>query len=154
MSLLNIAKDENYNFKYVSLQSGSVEVEPFKELWDFKWSYQMYETSLGGPSIPYPFSDFITINHLAGVQAAQVMTSTVSFDNYAESDIATTQFSSASDLIGSSWRSTQPATGARTDRFYVIKDPAGRVYKIKFLAMGAGDGGVRGKPQFLYKLVK
>ena len=154
ISSINIIKDENYNFRYLHLQNGLVEVEPYKELWDFKWSYQLYETSLGGSTIPYPFSDLVMINHLAGVHAAQVLTSVVSFDNYKQDNIGSTVFSPAMDVIGSSWRSTQPATGARTDRFYVIKDPAGRVYKLKFLAMGAGDGGVRGKPQFQYQLVK
>ncbi len=152
---VDIAKDDNYNFKYVTLEGGTaVAAEPAKELWDFKWSYLMYETSIGTEMIPYPFSDLIMINHLAGVKAAEVLNSTVSYDNYSMANVATTPFSGAMDAIGSKWRSTNPATGVRTDRFYVIKDVLGNAYKIKFLAMGAGDGGTRGKPQFEYKLVK
>lgn len=47
-----------------------------------------------------------------------------------------------------------PATGARLDRFYVIKDPNGNYYKLKCLAMGIGsDGGTRGKPEFKFERI-
>ena len=152
---IDIAKDADYNFKYISLEAGSpVDIEPAKALWDFKWSYIMYQTALGADQIPYAFSDLIMINQQAGVQAAEVLTTAIGYDAYASSNISTTTFTNATDAIGAKWRSTQPATGAKTDRFYVVKDPSGNAYKIKFLAMGAGDGGTRGKPQFEYKLVK
>jgi hypothetical protein len=154
INTIGIAKDADFNFKYVHLANGAVEVEPAKKLWDFKWSYLVYETPYGSGNIPYAFSDFVILNQYAGVQAAEVMNSTITYDNYAAANISTTTFSSAPDVIGGNWRSTQPATGARTDRFYVVKDPSGNVYKIKFQAMGAGDGGVRGRPQFEYKLVR
>ena len=155
---LDITKDPLYNFQYVSFESGLTLVEPKKADWDFTWSFKLYKTFYGDPSvnayIPYAFSDLISINSRAGVQAAQVMMSTVSYADYKEADIATTTFSGAHDIIADKWRSTQPATGVRTDRFYVIKDGAGNYYKLKFIAMGAGDGGTRGKPQFEYALVK
>lgn len=155
-STIDIAKDADYNFKYVSLESGaSVNIEPAKVLWDFKWSYILYQTALSPTEqIPYAFSDLIMINTQGGVQAAEVLTSAVTYDAYSTTNLTTTTFTNAIDVIGSKWRSTQPATGAKTDRFYVLKDPSGNAYKIKFLAMGAGDGGTRGKPQFEYKLVK
>jgi hypothetical protein len=60
-------------------------------------------------------------------------------------------------VIGSKWRTTAPGgtTGIKRDRFYVVKDPLGNVYKLKFVSMGLGaDGGERGKPVVEYKLVK
>jgi len=153
-STFTIAKDANYNFSYVSLENGAVPVEPAKNLWDFKWSYSLYQTANGPDMIPYAFSDLVTINSLAGVQAAEVLTSTVSYDNYGMANVPTSTWLSTTDAIGGKWRSTQPATGVKTDRFYVVKDANGNYYKIKFLAMGAGDGGTRGKPQFQYALVK
>jgi hypothetical protein len=152
---VDIAKDNSYNFKYVSLEGGTIlNVEPEKELWDFKWSFALYQTSLGAAMIPYAFSDLVMINQLAGVQAAEVLTSDVTYENYARANLGTTTFSSSTDAIGSKWRSTSPATGVNTNAFYVVKDPAGNAYKIKFKAMGAGDGGTRGKPEFEYKLVQ
>ncbi|MBC7934690.1 MAG: HmuY family protein [Rhizobacter sp.] len=155
---LDITKDAAYNFQYVSFDTGLTVVEPKKAEWDFNWSYKLYKTFYGDPSvnafIPYAFSDLITINSRAGVQAAQVLTSTVTYADYAEANISTSTFLSTHDAISDKWRSTQPATGVRTDRFYVIKDGVGNYYKLKFLSMGVGDGGTRGKPQFEYKLVK
>ncbi len=152
---VDITKDETLNFKYVALENGTtVNVEPAKELWDFKWSFLLYQTALGSDMVPYAFSDLIAINTLGGVQAAEVLTSTVSYDNYSAANVASTAFTSTPDAIGAKWRSTSPATGVKTDRFCVVKDSKGNVYKIKFLAMGAGDGGTRGKPQMEYKLVK
>lgn len=155
VSSISVTKDANYNFKYVHLANGAVDAEPLKDLWDLKWSYQVYETTLTGVGlIPYGFADFITLNSKAGVQAAEVLNTTVTYDNYSTSHISTTTFSSAVDAVGDKWRSTQPATGIRTDRFYVLKDGAGNAYKIRFLAMGLNDGGTRGKLQLEYKLVK
>jgi hypothetical protein len=151
---IDVDKDADYNFKYVSFDAGTVNAEPVKNQWDIKWSYTLYQTSFGADMIPFAFSDFISINARAGVQAAEVLTSTVSYDNYTSANIAGTSFSSATDVIAGKWRSTNPATGVRTDRFYVVKDPSGNYYKIKFLTMGAGDGGTRGKPEFKYTLVK
>ncbi|WP_255157753.1 HmuY family protein [Siphonobacter sp. BAB-5385] len=42
----------------------------------------------------------------------------------------------------------------KTDRFYVIKDAAGNVYKLKFINYTSTDGGERGYPNIEYKLVK
>lgn len=155
---LDISKDADFNFQYVSFETGLTVVEPKKAEWDFTWSFRLYKTFYGDPSvnafIPYAFSDLITINSRAGVQAAEVMTSNVTYADYTEANISSTTFSGAHDAIADKWRSTQPATGVRTDRFYVIKDAAGNYYKLKFLTMGAGDGGTRGKPTFEYTLVK
>lgn len=147
---LDVAKDPAYNFKYVSFDKGAVDVEPPKANWDLQWGYSLFYTA----TFPYSFSDLVFINHLGGVQAAEVLTSTVSYDNYAESNIATTTFKGERTVIGSNWRATTGTVGVKTDRFYVIKDAAGNVYKLKFLNFHSADGGVRGYPNIEYKLVK
>jgi hypothetical protein len=151
---ITITKDDAYNFKYLSFDNGTVTVEPQKKLWDIEWTYSIYQTPYGTGDIPYAFSDLILTNILGGTTAAEILTSRVSYDNYSDTSITNTTFSSDKFTIGSNWRSTQPATGVKTDRFYVIKDVAGNVYKIKFLSMGVNDGGTRGYPQLAYKLVK
>lgn len=148
---LDISKNSEFNFQFASLVTGSLKtVEPSKAKWDIVWGYSMFWTA----TFPYGFSDLIFINNVGGVTAGEVLTSTVTYANYAEANIATTTFLNKRDVIGSGWRSTSPATGVKTDRFYVIKDASGNVYKLKFVSMGAGDGGVRGKPVVEYKLVK
>lgn len=153
---VNIPKDAAYNFKFVSLTNGAiVNVEPKKDLWDIQWTYSVYKTSFGAGDVPYNFSDLVAINTLGGVQAAQVLTSTVTYAGYTEANIATTTFSNNRWTIGSNWRvSSMTTAGVRTDRFYVVKDAAGNVYKLKFVSFHASDGGVRGYPVIEYKLVK
>lgn len=158
---ITINKDAAYNFKFVSFETGAVEVEPKKERWDIQWTWSVFETANPStepgapPIIPYAFSDLVFSNRLGGVQVAEVLTSTVTYANYAESNIAGTSFTSDRDGIGAKWRITLPAS-LLTDRFYVIKDAAGNVYKLKFLNFHstAVDGGKRGYPNIEYKLVK
>lgn len=148
---LDIVKNTDANFQSISLVKGTaVTAEPAKASWDIVWGYSMYWTS----TLPYAFSDLVFINNLGGVTAGIVSENTVAYADFKESNISAVDFKSDRAVIGSTWRSTQPATGITLKTFYVIKDSAGNVYKLKFISMGAGDAGTRGKPVIEYKLVK
>ncbi|GAB4043866.1 hypothetical protein GCM10028810_07790 [Spirosoma litoris] len=153
---VSITKDAAYNFNFVSFDTGAaVAVEPAKTKWDIEWTGGIYTTSFGTGTVPYYFSDQVYINYLGGITAAEVMTSTITYDAYGESNIATTTFKADRSVIGSNWRVTQGTPiGVKTDRFYVVKDAAGNVYKLKFISFISADGGVRGNPKFEFKLVK
>ena len=141
---VDVAKDAAFNFKFLSFDGGKiVRVEPKKAEWDFSWGYSVTQTNFGAGLVPYSFSDLVAINHLAGVQVAAKVYNSDDLRNAAYAvfsmDSVTASlaaFSSDRWAIGSSWRSTQPATGVRTDRFYVLKDPAGNYYKLKCISMG------------------
>jgi hypothetical protein len=155
---LIIPKDILYHFKYVSFENGIVNAQPEKEKWDLVWTYSVFETNFGAGTVPYNFSDLIAVNYLSGITVATKVyantTAAVSaFDAFNKDSVSTTTFVNNRWAIGSSWRSTQPATGARTDRFYIIKDAAGNYYKFKCLNMGVADGGTRGMPKFKYTLI-
>ncbi|WP_316796558.1 HmuY family protein [Pedobacter agri] len=150
---LDVAKNADFNLVFVSLENNkTVTAEPKKSEWDLAWSYGTYNSGLGSP---YWFQDYIAINNLAGVSAAEILTtSTLTYTTFAESNLAALTFLTSKDAIGSKWRSTT-GTGIKTDRFYVVKDSAGNIYKLRFVSMGVGsDGGERGKPVFEYKLLK
>lgn len=153
---LDIAKNTEVNFQFASLVKGStVTVEPAKASWDIVWGYSMYWTSTGTTQLPYAFSDLVFINNLGGTSAAQISATTKTFASFAESDLTGVTFSTARDIIGSTWRNTTgTAIGVKTDVFYVIKDVSGNVYKLKFNSFISNDGGTRGKPVIEYKLVK
>lgn len=157
---LNVPKDAVYNFRTVSIENGITDAQPEKEKWDLVWSYSVFESNFGAGPVPYNFSDMIAVNYLAGVTVgtkiyANATTASAAFANFNKDSVTNTTFASSRWAIGSSWRSTQPATGARLDRFYVIKDPAGNYYKLQCLSMGIGtDGGTRGKPIFKYSLIQ
>jgi len=144
---LTITKNAVSNFSFISFDTGAVSVEPAKDRWDFVWGYSIYFTG----TLPYAFSDLVFVNHLGGVTTAEVVGS---YDAYAEANIATTTFSNSRNTIGSNWRVTQGTVGVKTDRFYVIKDAAGNVYKLKFISFTTQDGGTRGYPKIQYALVK
>lgn len=159
---LDITKDAANNFVFIAFDDTAkvVNVEPSKAKWDFVWTWSIYYgKDSANPQdntliYPYGYSDVVFMNNLGGVQAAEVLTSKITFANFKESDIAGTSLKAERNIIGSEWRSTVPATGARADRFYVIKDASGNVYKLRFISMGSNDGGKRGEPVLEYVLVK
>ena len=153
---LDITKDAASNFEYVSLEKGVVvAVEPGKDRWDLQWGYSMYFTNFGTGLIPYGFSDLVFINRQGNVEAAEVLTTVATYDAFAESNLAGVTFSKNADVIGSKWRVTSGGTvGVKADRFYLIKDSAGNIYKLRFVSFHPSDGGERGKPKLEYKLVK
>lgn len=159
---VNISKNADYNFSFVSLGNNNdgaiVNAEPKKAEWDFHWSYSTYRSiATNAESNPYFYQDFITTNNLAGVTAALVSENDYTYAAFTESnlaDVAKVKFLSGRDAIGSTWRVTT-GTGIIAKQFYVIKDGSGNFYKLKFVSMGVGtDGGERGKPVIEYKLVK
>lgn len=153
---LEIPKDADYNFSYVSLQGGNiVNIEPVKADWDISWGYNLYFTSMGGPALPYGMADFIQLNSQAGVQAAEVLQDEVSFDAFAEANLSGISFSSARNFIGANWRTVgMSSSSVKNDRYYLIKDVAGNIYKLKFNSMGTGDSGERGRPEIEFSLVQ
>lgn len=158
--IIQVPKDPAYHFKFISFEKGIVEAQPEKDKWDLVWSYSLFETNFGAGPVPYNFSDLISVNYLSGVTVAtkiyaNAATASAAYNAFNKDSITTTVPSTGRWSIGSGWRSTQPATGARTERFYVVKDAEGNYYKLKCLAMGVGtDGGTRGKPEFEYALIK
>lgn len=153
----DISKGDTHNFEFFSFEEGKVSVEPAHDKWDFVWTWSMYFTGAPGNYIPYGFSDLVFVNHHGGTQAAEVMaTGGVTYDGFGEDNLAGVTFEEGRSTIGSGWRVTSPAdqAGVKTDRFYLIKDAAGNVYKLRFVSFHPGDGGTRGKPVIEYALVK
>ncbi len=164
---LTVKKDRDFNFNYFSFEKGLVEVEPAKKDWDFQWTWSLYFGGSGAAMYPYGYSDLIFINHLAGVTAAEVIfkdaqgkaNGNASYEEFGEKNLSGITFSNARGVIGANWRVTPSPSpgvvaGARKDRFYVLKDGAGNVYKIKFNSFTPEDAGKRGFPELEYKLVK
>lgn len=158
---LDVAKNAEYNFTFASLVNNAVvSVEPRKANWDISWGYSTYmSVATDVNSAPYWYQDFVALNSVAGVQAAEVAKAdateaAAAYTSFGESDLTGLTFLQTRDAIGSKWRVTI-GTGIKRDRFYVIKDARGNYYKLKFVSMGVGnDGGERGRPVIEYALVK
>lgn len=156
---VEVEKNAAYNFQYFSFATGAVDVEPAKSKWDIEWTWSIFQTENppgSGAYLPYGFSDLVFSNYLAGTEVAEVLTNTIAYDDFDEADLSTLTFSAERNAIGSGWRVTSPTTsaGVKTDRFYVIKDSSGNIYKLKFVSFHPNDGGTRGNPVLDYSLVK
>ncbi len=153
---VNVSRDNAYLFNYVHFENGLVQAEPKKDQWDIAFTVFTNSFSLGpATTIPFEFKDFV-IQNRNGVESVQIMTATISYDAFAEANLAGLTFSSSQKSIGSSWRSipsnsTTPPS-VNSDRFYVIKDPAGNIYKMRFTALT--QAGERGRPSIEFALVK
>ncbi|WP_447642414.1 MULTISPECIES: HmuY family protein [Chitinophagaceae] len=154
---LDINKDENHNFNYVSLSSGQpVIVEPTASNWDIEWTWSIYYDSKGG--YIYSYSDIVFINNLGGSSTFERVYDSESaaadaYTNFTKDSVAKYSFSSNRDVIGSKWRNTTGTVGVKKQNFYIIKDAAGNIYKLKFLSFITQDGGTRGKPEIHYELI-
>jgi hypothetical protein len=156
---LNITKDTDDNFVYVSFESGIVNVEPAKAAWDIAWT-------AGTSSTPYPqatngtlayfYQDLVYHNIYGGASAVAVLEATVPYADFDETDVPALSFNTDNRLtIGSNWRGgggPSSAPAVKTDVYYVVKDAEGNVYKVRFLSLT--KDGERGKPSFEYELVE
>lgn len=150
---IDIAKDDQFFFRYLSFESGIVNVEPTKKKWDLAWTYFSNVTNFGSGEVPYLFQDILLINR--NVQIARVMNTAKSFADFTEADIASQTFLSTQNAFAADWRSgggptTSPAV--RSDRYYIIKDGDNNYYKLRFTALT--QNGERGYPAFESVLIK
>lgn len=152
---ITVTRNNAYLFNYVSLDTNTtVQPEPEKGKWDIAYTTFMNQTNLGEGFIPYMFNDFI-IQNRAGVQAVQLLVANVGdYSNFDAADLTGITFSATQTTIGSGWRNGGgPSTPAslRTDRFYLVKDADGNIYKLKFTALTTD--GERGRPAIEFALV-
>lgn len=160
---VTITKDADYNFKFFNLLTEeTVSVQPKKDKWDINLSGFTNYINFG-TDVLYYYSDFITSNILGGTQVYEVVVSDATeteteFENFVLANVDESQFlTSTTDqrMIGSNWRNGGgPSSGPsiKDDRFYVLKDEDGNIFKLRFLAM-SNESGERGYPTFSYKLL-
>jgi len=112
--------------------------------------------------VPYYFPDFIITNTKGGARSYMVLTDDISYEAFALSNVAVANFTNDQRNIGSNWRSTSvmgpngfPVSQfvLLTNRFFVVKDPAGNIYKLR-MTQGANEAGERGFPEFEYDLLQ
>src|SRR5690554_2064512 len=156
---VTIDKAPAYNFSFFSFTTNqTVSVEPQKDKWDINFTTF---TNLFGGNTPYFFADFVVNNSRGGALVYGVSTEDFAYENFTLSNVDHSQFTDDQRGIGDSWRSTS-APGPdgfpvsqfvlNTDIFFVLKDPAGNIYKIKMTG-GALPNLERGHPTFVYELL-
>ncbi|UOB16438.1 HmuY family protein [Abyssalbus ytuae] len=147
---VKISKNNNYNFTFYSLDENSVvDIEPMKDQWDL--NFTVFTNSIEGFG-SYVFADFVANNTKAGARAYLVSTEDISYNDFAFADVVTENFSDDHRAIGSFWRDT-PSVTLFDDVFFVLQDPNGNIYKIRFTAL-VNESGERGYSKFEYSLLQ
>lgn len=158
---VEIPKNAAYNFIGLSLESGkTVEAQPEGKRWDILWAYGAAESVMSSGAVTSFSQDVVYSNRMGGVETALVMVDgSTTYDSFSKSDLSKAEFQTVANVIGTTWRTpampgvTNP--GVKTDRFWVVKDPYGNYYKLRFTKFGTGDDGTeRGKPEIQYSLLK
>lgn len=158
-----IDKNAAFNFSFFSFTANAtVNVEPQKEKWDINFTTFVNTVNMGGGQmIPYFYPDFIVNNNRGGALAYSVSTADFSYDSFTMANVDQSKFINDQRGIGSLWRGTSaPGPNGdpmsqfvlKTDIFFVLKDPAGNIYKIKMTG-GALPNLERGHPTFVYSLL-
>lgn len=158
---VSIAKNSAYNFTFFSLiNNATTQVEPQKNHWDIAFTPFVNSFSMGGAPVPYYFADFIVTNTKGGARSYQVLTADFTFEAFTLANVDQAKFTNDQRNIGSSWRGTTGGAGGTTaqfnvltNRFYVVKDPAGNMYKVRMTG-GVAENGERGFPKFQYTLLQ
>ena len=148
---LFISKDANYNFTFFSFDTETtLLIEPKAEKWDI--NFTVFTNILEGAG-SYGFSDGVLHNRKGGVTAYTVNTEDIAYDDFQLENIESSNFEQDQRTIGSSWRNVINDDKVLVDNiYYIIKDPNGNNYKLKFTAL-LDDSGARGFPEFKYKLL-
>ncbi len=149
---ISINKSSGYNATFFSFNTDSiVNVEPEAEQWDI--NFTVFTSIIDGFG-SYGFTDGVLSNRKAGVKAYSITTDQFSYDSFNASDVSYNKFSEDQRIIGDTWRDVMNNDKVLFDNiFYIVKDPNGNVYKLKFTGL-LNENGARGYPEFKYMLLK
>jgi hypothetical protein len=154
-SSTTIAKSDLTNFIYFSFDDGIVEVEPEITKWDFVMTTFTHEVPNGDEVLSYKYKDFVLTNSKNMSVAPVQIGGDVTYEGFSRSDVEGITLAKDRLGIGSSWRLFDFSTYSYTINpsiFYVIEDPDGNFYKLKFTKM-VNDQGDRGYPELVYELL-
>ena len=159
---VTISKNASYNFTFLSLENGLVNVEPEKSSWDivFTTSSNYFFDHATSTTVPYRFKDIVITNKGNVKVSAVEVSEVINYEDFTMADVAGLDMQDNRFGIGSSWRLFDFPTFSYTvnpEVFYVIEDTDGNYYKMVFTRMNcitAECAGERGYPEFTYELLK
>lgn len=151
-----IEKNPDYNYTFFSFNTEeTLTIQPPKNRWDL--CYTTFNNVIEDFGT-YTFSDFVLSNIVGGAGGYEVVTEAYlleeDFNSFSLSDVDESRFIYDDQRMpGDTWRSTVSGTVSTPvvfgDRFYVLKNPDGKVFKLRFLSL-MNDENMRGYPKFEY----
>lgn len=152
-----VEKSASHHFSFFSFNTEALaDIQPAKKNWDI--CFTIFNNEIEGFGT-YTYADFIISNTLDGVGAYQVTTDPLTanndYNNFTIDQVDESQFVyNDQRAIGSNWRSTVSGTTSTpivyADRFFILKDPDGIIFKMRFLSMLDSDN-MRGYPKFEFE---
>jgi hypothetical protein len=146
---MNITKDVNYNFSFLSLNGNITSIEPLKENWDLTFTQYTYIFYDQTPITPYIVTGCLSNRNK--VEVAKVFDK--DFADITFADVNNYSFSSDIDAIGYSWKEYDFDTSSYIIYYtknYIIKTTEGKYYKLHFIDFYDGLG-VKGTPTFEFQ---
>lgn len=149
---ITINKSVGYNATFFSFNNNSiVNAEPEADKWDL--NFTVFTNIIEGAG-SYGYSDGVLHNRKGGVTVYSVTTDQYNYEDFNASNVIDNNFKLDQRTIGESWRDVMNDDKVLIDTiFYIIKDPNGNIYKLKFTAL-LNDNGQRGYPEFKYQLLQ
>jgi len=149
---ITINKSAGYNATFFSFNTNSVvNVEPEADKWDL--NFTVFTNIIDGFR-SYSFSDGVLHNRKGGVTDYSVTTDQYNYDDFGASNVIENNFKQDQRVIGDSWRDVMNNEKVLIDTiFYIVKDPNGNIYKLKFTGL-LNENGERGFPEFKYKILQ
>lgn len=149
---ITINKSVGFNATFFSFNTNSVvNVEPEADRWDL--NFTVFTNIIEGAG-SYGYSDGVLHNRKGGVTVYSVLTDQIEYDAFFHSNVIENNFQLDQRIIGASWRDVMNEEKELVPNiFYIVKDPDGNIYKLKFTAL-LGDNGERGYPEFKYDLLE
>ncbi|MBL4592795.1 MAG: HmuY family protein [Flavobacteriales bacterium] len=145
--MMNIPKDDAYNFTFLSLDGNIASIEPPKENWDIMFSQYTH----------YYYDDETTylvtgcLSNRNKVEVAEVFDK--DFLSITINDINNYSFSPNINMIGYDWKEYVFSTGQYTvyiHQNYIIKSTEGKYFKLHFIDF-YDEYGVKGTPTFEFQ---
>lgn len=145
-TILQIQKDTNYNFQYLSFNSNQeVLIEPKKQLWDICFS--QYIHVFYNPTTTY----LVTGCLLNRYKTAAVLDSIASFESMNFGSISKYTFSTNINTIGYGWKVYLLGVYTTSSHFnYLIRNRNGLYFKLHFVDF-YDTFGVKGNPKWEYQ---
>ncbi|NQX98779.1 MAG: hypothetical protein HRT73_13000 [Flavobacteriales bacterium] len=146
-----VAKDDQYNFAFLSLNSsGSIaSIQPLKEDWDIVFTQYINIFYDQDPPLPYLVTG--TITNRNKVEVAQVFDK--DFSAITLADVANYSLSPNINTIGYDWKFYDFDTGqyaVDVNQNYIIKSTEGKYFKLHFIDF-YNTSGIKGTPTFEFQ---
>ncbi|MEY3343642.1 MAG: hypothetical protein RL090_1326 [Bacteroidota bacterium] len=157
-----IPKNTEYSLMYFSFENGGglVDVAPKKNEWDVvftKYTYTYYSEPVTSPYRHYLVTGALLNKWSGCVNEQYRKDSTVNyvpFDSFDATHLPDVSFNSLAGKIGFSWKDYDFSLGfiIIPNRFYLVRDTEGFVYKIRFYDFYDSQGN-KGAAKFEYKRI-